>query len=1181
MKNSDQQSLDDVNTKINGLLSEGVSVPGTSIVILSYNTLDFTRQCLESIKNTISLDRCQVIVVDNASEDGSVDYLRSLDWITLVEKHENRGFPGGCNDGIATALPDNDIYLLNSDTILLPNSLFWLKMGLYESEKVGSTGSMSNYAAGNQMIKKDWKSVDDIIEYGTNLNMPMEYPYEYRMFLIGFSLLLKRNVLDEIGLLDERFNPGNSEDLDICFRLLKSGRVNLLCRNSFVVHFGSKSFAQLQKKGQNYTDLLSLNNKKLLDKMGFDPWQALNDTKSVALSQIREKKERPVRILELGCGMGNTASLIKTVFPNAEFTGVEEDGLKAAYAQAFGNIVNCSVEKADRSESLKKNYFDYIIYSAKHDEVITKKFTPFLRTGGKLINNTGKPVLSISMLCNGKHKEETKKCLQSLMTIKNRLASELIVVDTGCDDEMHDLLGQYADKIVPFKWCDDFAKARNAGLKECTGEWFMYVDDDEWFENTDELVAFFTSGEYRQYKQAAYIVRNYLNADGTEYDDFWAGRMTVLTSKTHFEGEIHEYLAPLEGECKMIHSFEHHYGYVYKDKKDHYAKAVRNIKPLINMINKDPGNLHWYSQLIQEYLAIGDAGRLSDLCDRLIKESDKIDDPEMNWARADFYNGKLWADNHLYQYDQTISDFNSFRKDHRNDEICNASLYFNAISAFYELKDYDNAERYCKKYMQIYEKWQKYDDFDERVNEGSLTTRYIFRERYLWPVISILIETGLKRDDPAELDQYFDKLSSMKNGGKQYDLVYEQIIEFFARAEYQDRYVSYADRMLSYVDSFQKCTEYLIELGKKDKREHTGTTEKLIKVFGQTKNGRNYYLDFLRVRYEAEYGTDRDALLDKYKSLVFMTNDFLNLDASIWQIAKDKDIDLGAIFKQIPLKKWYRVVDEYFSKHTDEQTKKVRELMSTLSDDEDIRFRFFRLKQKETEIAHEKNAASAAEKLSAYCDECIGFYKEIYAEDQFTADESASMLPAECEFAVKFKRAAEISDPSRKEAKLSECGKVFAPFTSALKEYLKKEAAGRQTFIFIIYKAEQMNALESLFDACDADTQSRAIVLPIPYYDKKPDGTLGEYHFEKDAIPEKYHTAYFADTDLEKMHPDVIFISAQMDGGNPKAAVPAEFYADVLKKYTRMLVYVPEEVIEKPGMGEKVFGQVKEQLKRQ
>lgn len=253
--------LNSINNKISEISADGYYVPGTSIVILSFNTLDFTKQCLESVRKTVPLDRCQIVVVDNASSDGSLEYLRTLDWITLVENKENRGFPGGCNDGINASSSENDIYLLNSDTILPKNALFWLKMGLYSSENVGSCGSMSNYAAGGQAVYKNWKSVDDMVSFAEKTNLEMENPYEYRMFLIGFSLLLKRKVLDKIGLLDERFNPGNSEDIDICLRVLKNGNVNLLCRNSFVIHFGSRSFEKLQKQGENYGDLLEKNKK--------------------------------------------------------------------------------------------------------------------------------------------------------------------------------------------------------------------------------------------------------------------------------------------------------------------------------------------------------------------------------------------------------------------------------------------------------------------------------------------------------------------------------------------------------------------------------------------------------------------------------------------------------------------------------------------------------------------------------------------------------------------------------------------------------------------------------------------------------------------------------------------------------------------------------------------------------
>ena len=57
------------------------------------------------------------------------------------------------------------------------------------------------------------------------------------------------------------------------------------------------------------------------------------------------------------------------------------------------------------------------------------------------------------------------------------------------------LLSEYTDHIVPFTWCDDFSKARNAGLKEAKGEWFLYIDDDEWFGDVQELIAFFKTRE--------------------------------------------------------------------------------------------------------------------------------------------------------------------------------------------------------------------------------------------------------------------------------------------------------------------------------------------------------------------------------------------------------------------------------------------------------------------------------------------------------------------------------------------------------------------------------------------------------------------------------------------------------------------------------------------------------------
>ena len=84
-----------------------------------------------------------------------------------------------------------------------------------------------------------------------------------------------------------------------------------------------------------------------------------------------------------------------------------------------------------------------------------------------------KPVLTISLLCSGR-KNTTKKCLDSLKPIMEQVSSELIIVDTGCDEKTRELLSEYTDQVIPFTWCNDFAKARNVGLKAAKGEWFLY-----------------------------------------------------------------------------------------------------------------------------------------------------------------------------------------------------------------------------------------------------------------------------------------------------------------------------------------------------------------------------------------------------------------------------------------------------------------------------------------------------------------------------------------------------------------------------------------------------------------------------------------------------------------------------------------------------------------------------------
>ena len=240
-------------------------------------------------------------------------------------------------------------------------------------------------------------------------------------------------------------------------------------------------------------------------------------------------------------------------------------------------------------------------------------------------------ILSISLLVSNRI-DTIRKCMESLLPLMKAVPSELIVVDTGGTDGSIEVVKEYADKIIKFDWCNDFSAARNAGLNEASGEWFLFLDDDEWFENTDEIEKFFLSGEYKEFESAQYIQRNY-DLSGRQ-SDAYVGRMCRISSKLQFVGSIHEYLSPSNIPVKYLGSFVHHYGYCFNTEEEKQLHFERNVSLLKKELHKDPTNIHYLCQLAQEYEVVTDFKNEEAVC-RLalnnIHGSGVSPSPGLNW----------------------------------------------------------------------------------------------------------------------------------------------------------------------------------------------------------------------------------------------------------------------------------------------------------------------------------------------------------------------------------------------------------------------------------------------------------------------------------------------------------------------------------------------------------------------
>lgn len=360
-----------------------IMVNQTTIVVLLKNSIEFTKLCIKSIRLTISDSIRKIIVVDSGSADGSVEWLKNQKDILLVENIEKINFSTGCNQGIEKSLGNSDIFILDSDTVLPPNALFWLRMGLYSKKENGVARSISNLEIDPQKFDLI-NNISDLFLVGEQINIPMRYSQENKISLNPFAFLVKAPVLERIGMFDEKFSLDEYGARDFGLRILASGYKNVLCKNSFIIHFGTEF---RMEKTAEYTNILVDNQNRLNEKWGFNVGYYLYPRQELA-KLVDEPTEKPLKILDIGCGCGALIGYLKGIYPNAEMFGIELNSEVAKIASSMGKVVCGDVEK--KEFAWEKDYFDYIIMGDVLEHLMTpeyvlKRFYKCLKTGGHII----------------------------------------------------------------------------------------------------------------------------------------------------------------------------------------------------------------------------------------------------------------------------------------------------------------------------------------------------------------------------------------------------------------------------------------------------------------------------------------------------------------------------------------------------------------------------------------------------------------------------------------------------------------------------------------------------------------------------------------------------------------------------------------------------------------------------
>ena len=236
-----------------------------SIIIASFNNVSFLKDCLNSLEDCTHGISYEVIIIDNHSDERTVNYLKSIKKknYTIIFNKENRGFAKANNQGMRIAVGDY-LVLLNNDTVVTNNWLDELITVAESDEKIAIVGSLLFYPnerhiqhAGVRVAlhhRNLWPYHTHMLEYYSDLFN--EIKTEQFQVVTGACMLVKRDTVTKIGLLDEGFINGY-EDVDFCFRANSKGLKVFLAHKSKVYHYESMS------KGRHDHAML---NQNLLDK---------------------------------------------------------------------------------------------------------------------------------------------------------------------------------------------------------------------------------------------------------------------------------------------------------------------------------------------------------------------------------------------------------------------------------------------------------------------------------------------------------------------------------------------------------------------------------------------------------------------------------------------------------------------------------------------------------------------------------------------------------------------------------------------------------------------------------------------------------------------------------------------------------------------------------------------------
>ena len=609
--------------------------------------------------------------------------------------------------------------------------------------------------------------------------------------------------------------------------------------------------------------------------------------------------------------------------------------------------------------------------------------------------NNKKYKLTISLLASNR-KDTLPKTLASLKPILDNVSSELIVVDTGCDEDLLEVVRQYTDKIQKFEWCKDFAKARNVGIENAQGDWFMFIDDDEWFEDTTEFIEFFNSDEMKKYNYGKYVVRNYENMQGTAWTDSIAGRMFRLFKNTRFVDAVHERPANISGPTKSFTAYAHHYGYVYKTEEDRRAHIKRNTELLLEQLKREPGCARHYCHLAQEYNIIKEYEKSLDCALEGIEKTD-LNIAENKKDISGLYGNVIWVMLNQLRYEEAIDTSMEYMKKPHTSDLAKAALNGFCATAAYKLGRYDAAMEYADEFAKGAKHFE--ENPDELYAQDAIMISISVNEDNKQRIAGIGFVAAVMNGNLSKAKVYIDRMSASMANIPDVEKSMDKLTELLCVESDKEMASEVVKKLMTKKGYFSVLLSKIDQIREKDADSYLNIAD----ILGMI-DSRHGYLQFMNI--VSKRNASPEILDELYTKLINDVDDLINLHHHFWIIAAQRNINIADKVAIKPMNRWIATVDEWA------KNAKIKDLFEKKTDltavlySDGMHMKYYDVVLVEGMLYRKKlenvTLADIKAEMLKYTNVVMEFYRLIYKDEIFI--QCPTILPERCQVAVSFMR---------------------------------------------------------------------------------------------------------------------------------------------------------------------------------